>query len=383
MIIHIKGVQFSNKGAELMLHAILQQIQQRWPAADIVLDTGKYSPYQCRVAIGAYQKLSFKLNRIDLNSLAYWLPIRVRHWLRDRWGIVVEPDIDMVLDASGFAYGDKWKPRYSTQLAREINGYAKQGKKYCLLPQAFGPFSHARVRKQLAGALPNAAFVAARDETSFNHLLDLQQGKPYQLALYPDFTNLVVGKIPTYFNNGDDTWLLIPNVRMLSATGSKNQWPKSYLELMHQAAAGIRGMGFQVVVLNHGGAEDRELCKEISQRSGNLEIIEESDPILVKGIIGASRGVVCSRFHGCVSALSQRVPCIGTSWSHKYEALFEEYHCQEYLISPSIDTESLVAKLESAMKHCSDSAYVEKVSALKSRVNSMWDQIEALWATSS
>jgi colanic acid/amylovoran biosynthesis protein len=65
----------------------------------------------------------------------------------------------------------------------------------------------------------------------------------------------------------------------------------------------------------------------------SLDIVEEKDPVHIKGIIGSCHLVVGSRFHALVSALSQGVPAVATSWSHKYERLYEEYECQELLIS--------------------------------------------------
>lgn len=107
MFIEIKGVQFVNKGAELMLEAILAQIEQRWPDAKVVMQPGKFSPYEKRASIGAYQRLQLRKNRLDLNGLTYYLPFVARRALK-RFGIITEADIDVILDASGFTYGDQW-----------------------------------------------------------------------------------------------------------------------------------------------------------------------------------------------------------------------------------------------------------------------------------
>ena len=136
MIIEIKGAQFVNKGAELMLHAILQQMRTRWPEAELALFPNKKSSYKDRVALGAYQKLSFGKNSIDLNFIAYLLPKPLRRWLKNKWGIVTEADISVVFDASGFAYGDQWKGNSIKNLNSEILRAHQHIKNifYCLKP---------------------------------------------------------------------------------------------------------------------------------------------------------------------------------------------------------------------------------------------------------
>ncbi|HDZ0429808.1 TPA: polysaccharide pyruvyl transferase family protein, partial [Klebsiella pneumoniae] len=112
----------------------------------------------------------------------------------------------------------------------------------------------------------------------------------------------------------------------------------------------------------------------------NLEIITEGDPLKVKGIIGASAALVSSRFHGCVSALCQGIPCLGTSWSHKYERLFEDYGREKFLLTPEMTIEQIQLLLEECMnKNTTEfEAYNEKIQELKKDSEKMWDEISII-----
>ena len=60
MIIEIKGVEFNNKGAELMLLSIIAALDERVIDYELVLSPGHLLPYLKRAKLGAYQKFGFK-----------------------------------------------------------------------------------------------------------------------------------------------------------------------------------------------------------------------------------------------------------------------------------------------------------------------------------
>lgn len=378
MLIEIKGVQFVNKGAELMLHAIVQQIKVLWPEADIVLAPNVNSPYKARALLGAYQKLPLQKGRFEWHSLGYSLSPRLRGWLKNRLGLVTEADIDLVLDASGFAYGDQWPASAITLLCAEIKRYAKAGKKYILLPQAFGPFSREHDKKLLAKTLPLATLVCARDEQSVQHLTALM-GKSKNLVCFPDFTNLVQAVTPDYYQHGEQKVVFIPNNNMLGQHNLHSDWPSYYISVLVRLVSIVRAQGYTPVFLNHEGVQDARLCQDIVRLAGgHITIISEPDPLKVKGIIGASKALVCSRFHGCVSALAQGIPCLGTSWSHKYEQLFADYGCPEALLTPLLDSEALEQTFLKALVDVQHPERAARRSHLLEQSKALWQQVAAL-----
>lgn len=370
MFVEIKGVQFVNKGAELMLHAVLQQLKSWSPDLKVVLSPGKNSPYVDRAKVGAYQKLSLSKGRIDLNLLSYYIPHTFRKKLL-RYGLVTEADIDVVLDASGFSYGDQWGSNSAVRLASELNRAQARNKKYVFLPQAFGPFKDDRIRKMMAECLPKASLICARDATSMKHIKEL--GVKCHLKQYPDFTNLVKGK------NGDielpeSYVLIIPNGNMISSRNSNFEWSENYILLLSEAISIVDSLGLKSVILNHEGEQDETICRTLFDQNLDKSVfIHENDPLVVKGLIGASDVTICSRFHGCVSALSQSVPCIGTSWSHKYEELFSEYDCSEYLIGADTSASKLEELISQTVRKARDEN--ELVMCFKSQSVDMWAEV--------
>ncbi|TDP40250.1 colanic acid/amylovoran biosynthesis protein [Idiomarina aquatica] len=377
-LIEIKGVQFVNKGAELMLHAVIQQINKRWPEADIVLAPNPFSPYRKRCQVDAFQKLSLRKNRLDLNALADRLPKSIKHYLKHQWGIITEADIDLVLDASGFAYGDQWGALKAPHLAGELKRAKRRNQPYVFLPQAFGPFTRSSDRKYFSQSLPLATFIAAREKTSFDHLKGMI-GESNNLHQYPDFTNLVEGAVPEHLCIADDTVLLIPNSNMINAKNTHMpEWRKRYVDVFKNAIDSIRELGLTPLFLNHEGDGDQAICEKInSLLEKPVEIIKLDHPLEVKGVIGAAKAVICSRFHGCVSALSQATPCLGTSWSHKYERLFEDYQFSEFLLSPKVSREQFKETLQAAMTADKQRSLKAKAAELKEISQSMWNHVEA------
>lgn len=378
MLIEIKGVQFVNKGAELMLHAIVQQVKQLWPEADIVLAPNANSPYKARALLGAYQKLPLQKGRLEWHGLGYALSPRLRGWLKNRLGLVTEADIDVVLDASGFAYGDQWPASSITLLCNEIKRYAKAGKKYILLPQAFGPFSREADKQRLTRVLPLASLVCARDEQSLQHLAALMPNTN-NLVRFGDFTNLVKPVVPDNYQQGGQKVLFIPNSNMLSKRNNHSDWQAHYIPVLVRLVSVVRTLGLTPVLLNHEGAEDARLCQQIAALAGgDMTIITEPDPLKVKGIIGASNAVVCSRFHGCVSALAQGVPCLGTSWSHKYEQLFHDYRCPQALLTPLLSAAELEQRFTYALSSVHNHEYQTQRNSLILQSQQLWQQVAAV-----
>jgi colanic acid/amylovoran biosynthesis protein len=317
---------------------------------------------------------------IDLDSLSYRLPQRALE-LGRRYGVVTERDVDAVLDASGFVYGATWGEAPLLSTAREIERLARHGKPYVFLPQAFGPFPATPSARTFGHALGSAALVCAREPESREHLTEIAGDLGDRLAVFPDFTIGLPGTLcaAARWSVDRNTALLIPNVHMRGERVSDASWRSGYVPLLCSLARRATDLGFVPRILNHEGESDAKLCESLREATGSTEVITEADPRALKGIIGAAGIVVCSRYHGCVSALAQGVPCLGTSWSHKYAALFDDFAVAEDLLGTCDEAAAAAALLRLATDRDKVSeALFSRRSALETRVDAMWNRVMAI-----
>ena len=388
--IEIKGVQFSNKGAELMLIAILEQLDKTLVDYQITLSPGRLLPYQKRAKLGAWQKLSFRRGPIDLTGFFAKLPNKVLNVFK-RYGIITEKDIDVILDASGFAYGEQWGVKSLAHTAKEISRFKKQGKIYIFLPQAFGPFEQPKLKQLASQVFSQANLVFPRDNNSYQAVVGCHKkiNKGSHIIQSPDFTCLVEPKPFVELTNSFEKQsehkkqvCFIPNNKMVSsfhhnkASGDQAQ----YIDFFVQAGRFYHQQGWQVVLLNHEGGEDQQLCQKIAQQlsEDQLIIIKEGlSATDIKAYIGSVDAVVSSRFHGCVSALTQGIPCLATSWSHKYQMLFQEYGMGENVINFKVAEQELIEllinfnhNLVEQKKQC-----IEHAEIVKQQSRHMWQQV--------
>ena len=137
-------------------------------------------------------------------------------------------------------------------------------------------------------------------------------------------------------------------------------------------------LGLQPFILNHGGVGDMALIESIIGRLSNeVPVIVEPDALKVKALICGSVAVLSSRYHGCVSALSAGIPCIGTSWSHKYELLYEQYKVAELLIKSSYTIRDLKNLIDLALSK--ETGLNDHINAqaqrLKTESHAMWQHV--------
>lgn len=379
MIFAIYGVNFENKGAELMLRGIHDKIHE-WSPANIVACHLLTGNFQQRNKLGIYHLTERQISRLPIlekyiDPVAHLIP----SFLRKKNHLILTSEVDVILDASGFAYSDQWGSKASERMALKCQKWRKENKKIILLPQAFGPFENPRVKEAMITIVNNVDLIFARDQISYDYIKALSIPINH-VKIAPDFTNLLQGEKPSYIEKLTNRPCLVPNQRMLDKTGSNAS--TSYIDFIVSVINNLREKQRNPFILVHE-TKDINLAEKIaSLLSQPIDIIQEENPLCLKYILGQVELLIGSRFHSLISALSQGTPCLGTGWSHKYQTLFAEYNCSDCLINFADSIADNLAKLDYLLDEEHKKIVVEKIklSAVEQKKlsQSMWINVQSI-----
>ena len=373
MIIKLLGLGTVNKGSYLMLLSILEYFRKSSRGEDFffVAYFRDNFPKAEGAAEGVHELFVTKRRNIEVGPFIRLIPLE----LRKKVGLVTECDVDVILDASGFRYGDQWSPiSIRSRLSNEIESLKLQKKKIILMPQAFGPFERKEVLQEVQKIVDHADLIFARDDISLRYLEEAF-GKRDNIKQAPDFTNLLDEGTPADRGKSNDV-IIIPNSKLLEETEiAKQDLLRSFQKIVEE----VRSADLQPVILIHAGASDEQLAEEINTFMDTpVSVIMESDPRKQKKIIGSAYAVITGRFHGLVSALSQEVPAAALSWSHKYEMLLKDYGQEKYLFQQGSSKNELI--LQELLNKSRNSEIREelriKSDLQKERSLKMWKEIE-------
>ncbi len=375
MYIQIDNAGFYNKGAELMLRAIVERLSKE-KELDPKFVAGKNciapNNFQLRQA-GLYQIPQFYRFHYRLDRL---LP----QFAFEPYGLAKEESINVILDAGGFQFGDQWASGYSKESNQQLKDYyqkyKKNGTKIIFLPQAFGPFELPLSKERMKMVFESADLIYAREKTSLGHLHNLL-GKNEKIKLAPDFTSLLESDISLkLYKKVKDGICLIPNARMTDKTS--NKVAEKYMEYLVAVSNYILSQREKLVLLNHEGEGDWQLIESIMKNlkeRENVVALNYLDALQVKAVIGHCKLLISSRFHGVVSGLNQGIPALCTSWSHKYEELLTDYKLPANLLDPLKPNEAL-AQIHKAMSNpLSYTAATQTIEELKKRSEAMWKEV--------
>ena len=380
MKIVLSGVETNNKGAELMLCAILQEIERQFPDAIVYL-----SPYRIKQGttyiktnidfrVWPFDKLVTKLRLRKIFQM-FHLPYRLLpHMYALR-------NVDYYFDGSGFAYSDQFKITESRIFnEKELLKYlSTQGCKNIFLPQAFGPVEKPLTKEMLSVISEYSSLIMPREKVSYKYLEDSGVVDLKKVKLYTDFTSLVDGVFPSKYENLRNGICIIPNSQMINKGAVSME---AYLDFLKEIVSCAKTSDKKVYILNHAGWQDKDLCNTIKQHiADDIEMVKDLNALEVKGLIASAHLVITSRFHGLASALNSCVPALSTSWSHKYEELYRDYDLDSYVLSLN-DKAKVLGQLKKLLDTNENNRIREHLSnqvlLIKEQTREMWNTIWSL-----
>lgn len=372
------GPWVANKGDDLMLRAVTARIpppigapREVWPAG---IPPG-LAPMMLPPERGA-----------EIRALSDWRPatairLTVKRGLMslaaDRtataFGCAPVSGVRLLLDCSGFAYGDAWSERRMIQRAAAYRWFRRKGARVVFLPQALGPFKTPAIRKAATDLFSLADILCARDRQSAEHAKTLMLPDTVRLMVYPDITHGLPKKEYPALAEWQTRVAIVPNMRMVDKTAS--DCAAAYRAFIQKAAEEVRRAGYEPFMLLHE-ENDRGLAAELNDSASQPMRVIDVDALRTRAILGACRAVVASRYHAIVSSLAQATPVIGTSWTHKYDELLSDYGQQDRLLRPEADADRLTEKLAEVLH---EPARLTIVDTLTRIARSQAGAVEAMW----
>jgi polysaccharide pyruvyl transferase WcaK-like protein len=373
LTVEIHGTNTGNRGGEMMAIAVAERMRADFRGVRLVVDPG-FGTFEARARHGFWTTAEFQGGvRTRLSSVLIGMCTqRIRHGL----GVVRPLDVDIVLDASGFAFSDSWGAAPAKRLTLKMAARRRERAKLVLLPQAFGPFNDPQVASWTRKLARRAEIIYARDAQSYDAMAEIP-GVDSKLRTAPDFTIGVASASTAGIEIPPKCVAIVPNARMLDKGG----FGAAYLAFLERVVERVTSAGLLPVFVLHDAHEDRRVIEQVGSHGRRLQVIEHHDPRVLKGVLGKAHMTIGSRFHALVGALSQGVPTIGLGWSHKYEALFADFGCPELLLKDVHDVEKLDAVLRGLVNSASRESYKASLGkaagAMKKNNETMWREVEA------
>ncbi len=246
-----------------------------------------------------------------------------------------EEEADAVMSCCGYWCGDPWGELWSRKMRERVLQWKQDGRTVILLPQTFGPFTDERIGAELQTMVDACDLVCPRDAVSYQYVTDLCGQRDY-IQQFPDYTIEVEPVTSEIFQPHAQSVAVIPNLRMMDKTDTRIS--AAYLPFLGSAIAVLRDAGTDPFLLIH---EDKDLffADALRQQYGDLPVVTEPDAQKTKWIIGQSKAVISSRYHGILNALYQDIPVLATGWCHKFPALMEEWGRADALIDLALTTD--------------------------------------------
>lgn len=415
MKILIRGAGFQNKGAKAMLRVAQQELSRRIPHANFYATvTPSEAHYAYRSGIvPIYYQTSTRMKILQTLPFGPQIPRFVLSKKNPDFARAIKIDslmaneinriesVDVVIDVSGFAYGDLFGTTNLRRTFAWIDYCHSKQKPYIFLPQAWSSFEKEEVAYWGSKVFKGSSLLFSRDEESTKYLTKVQEMSEFEIrqALDTVFCYQGANKAAGHqilkelgINNERPLIGLVPNMqvyRRTSGYGPANEYIKLLIDLANHL---IEDLNFDVLlapneikVPGDPTLDDRFLCStietHIQKREHCFKLHEYYPSETIKSILGNLDLLIASRYHSLVFALSQGVPVLPLGWSHKYVELLRSFGLEEFVVDHDrLNRSEVMSIVASAWQQ--RETIREKISKtvprLQKKVQDLFDEVGAM-----
>lgn len=364
----VVGSNFINKGAQSMLFIVTDEMMKRFPDAEVYFacngEKYKEKDYKfIRLLYTNYSQDIALTNVIILQKLKNTIFNLIRFCLRksnDLFNVQdtkkIIPSIDLIIDISGYALGDISNPTQHEYYLNSIRLAKKYDIPIVLMPQSFGPFNYSADNKYLLGEmkelLPYCTAIYARENEGFRYL------EQYFLLknIFHSADLVLQSKTINIRNICNDTYSMsIPDIHTSNNVAIipnyhcfKDEYKNRSFKIYRSIIDTLIKAGKNIYIFRHATL-DFDICKKIyNDNSGKSQVHfigQEFDCLEYDEFIRKFDFIICSRYHGCVHAYKNLIPCIILGWAVKYQELANILGQEKYIYditSKDFDEKSLL-----------------------------------------
>lgn len=327
------GSLSGNKGAASMVLAVVDGVRSRIPDAKVLV----FSPYPSE---DRHQKVDADivafaprdmLGRVLLAALLSLATLR-------RWKPRAGPSgmlahADVAADVSGIAFMDgRGLPTLIYNVLLVFLPWAF-GVPVVKIAQALGPFDQRPNRIAARQTLLRVRWIGLRGASTARNVESLglsntEEAADVAFLMESDVEaeNRAIATLPV----DRRVTLVAPSAVVLQSCRDDGI---DYVATMVRLIDGLSAEGHEIVLIAHsarrdagsGHTNDLPVCREIAAASSASLLDEEYDARMLRSLIGRSRLLVTSRFHGMISGLATATPTYVIGWSHKYREVLSEF----------------------------------------------------------
>ena len=388
----VTGGNCKNKGAQSMLFVTIDEIRKRIPDCEVY--------FGCSVGDPTFSDAHFKqicysrearyiaLGRQVILNVLIAIAKAVVYFLFGKRSNLLNffdakryvSSMDLIVDVSGFALGDKWSRRINESFLNTIRLAKRYQIPIFIMPQSFGPFQFPSgledIKEQIADLMPYPERIFAREKEGYELLtkdfgltnvvyssdLVLQNTGVDTGNIYRKPPVLSLPEISTNHNVG-----IIPN-RQCFVHGER----ETILQRYRRVVELLLEQHKEVYLFRHS-FEDLTYCRQIAEMFENephVHLLQNDFSCFeYDAFVRNFEFIICSRFHGIVHAYKNHVPAIALGWAVKYRELTASVGQAEYIFDITDEGCDEKAMLQAIQKMIRD--YEQEREVIKSHIQSI------------